>query len=54
MEPWCEGVGQGGERVRYKEEKMSKYEEIEAKVGKLVDEKQAAYGDSFGNAHKVL
>jgi len=33
---------------------MSKYEEIGAKVGRLVDEKQAAYGDSFGNAHKVL
>jgi len=33
---------------------MDKYEEIGAKVGKLVDEKQAAYGDSFGHAHKVL
>lgn len=31
-----------------------KYEKIAAEIGKLVDEKQAAYGDSFGKAGKVM
>lgn len=30
------------------------YANIGREVGALVSEKQAAYGDSFGNAHKVM
>jgi len=30
------------------------YEELALKVGKLVNKKQTAYGNSFGYAHKVL
>jgi len=30
------------------------YEIVGAKIGKLVNHKQAAYGDSFGKAHKIL
>tara|TARA_Y100001937_G_scaffold128028_1_gene202152 strand:- start:1523 stop:1849 length:327 start_codon:yes stop_codon:yes gene_type:complete len=30
------------------------YEDLGKGVGKLVAEKQAAYGDSFGKAHKIL
>jgi hypothetical protein len=33
---------------------MSTYEEIGQSIGKLVAEKQAAYGDSFGKSGKVL
>lgn len=33
---------------------MGKYEDIGNQIGKMVDEKQAAYGDSFGNAGNVL
>lgn len=33
---------------------MQKYEEIAQKIGRLVSEKQLAYGDSFNNAGKVL
>lgn len=32
----------------------SKYETIASDIGKLVDVKQAAYGDSFGKAGEVL
>lgn len=32
----------------------TEYSELGASVGKLVQEKQAAYGDSFGKAGKVL
>lgn len=32
----------------------SPYEEEALKIAKLVDEKQIQYGDSFGNAHKLL
>jgi hypothetical protein len=31
-----------------------KYEEVGRKIGALVDEKQKAYGDSFGKAGAVL
>jgi hypothetical protein len=30
------------------------YEVVGAKIGRLVNEKQAAYGDSFGKAHRIL
>ena len=30
------------------------YEEIGKEIGKLVTEKQIAYGDSFGNSHRIL
>ena len=30
------------------------YEVVGAKIGRLVNHKQAAYGDSFGKAHKIL
>jgi hypothetical protein len=33
---------------------MSRYEELASKVGALVDEKQAAYGDSFNRASDIL
>jgi len=33
---------------------MTNYEEIGAKVGRLVSEKQLAYGDSFGQSGKVM
>lgn len=33
---------------------MSKYVEIGQEIGKLVDIKQTAYGDSFGKSHKIL
>ena len=33
---------------------MSKYEELGAEIGALVDEKQKAYGDSFGRAGEIL
>ncbi len=33
---------------------MNRYEELGKSVGKLVAEKQEAYGDSFGKAHKIL
>ena len=33
---------------------MNKYEEVGSKVGRLVDDKQKAYGNSFGNAHKII
>jgi hypothetical protein len=36
------------------EVKMNRYEELGKSVGKLVAEKQEAYGDSFGKAHKIL
>tara|TARA_B100000900_G_scaffold415468_1_gene445457 strand:+ start:954 stop:1271 length:318 start_codon:yes stop_codon:yes gene_type:complete len=32
----------------------NRYEELGKSVGKLVAEKQEAYGDSFGKAHKIL
>lgn len=31
-----------------------KYEEIGSSIGKLVTEKQKAYGDSFGRAGKII
>jgi hypothetical protein len=31
-----------------------KYEDIGAQVGSLVDEKNAAYGSSFAESHKIL
>lgn len=31
-----------------------KYEQLSLEIGKLVDEKQAAYGDSFGKAGAVM
>lgn len=34
--------------------KKMTYEEIGKSVGKLVTEKQKAYGDSFGNSHEIL
>tara|TARA_R100001460_G_scaffold7006_3_gene18137 strand:+ start:1276 stop:1605 length:330 start_codon:yes stop_codon:yes gene_type:complete len=37
----------GGDRV-------TSYEDLGKSVGRLVAEKQAAYGDSFGKAHKIL
>lgn len=33
---------------------MSRYEALGAELGRLVDEKQAAYGDSFGKMGDVL
>jgi len=33
---------------------MGKYENIGADLGALVDEKQAAYGDSFGKAGEIM
>ena len=30
------------------------YEEVGREIGRLVEEKQKAYGDSFGNAGKVM
>lgn len=33
---------------------MSKYRELGIKIGELVDEKQVAYGNSFGEAGKIL
>ena len=33
---------------------LNKFEEYGRDLGKLVDRKQAAYGDSFGNAGKIL
>tara|TARA_R100001509_G_scaffold152640_1_gene113056 strand:+ start:409 stop:819 length:411 start_codon:yes stop_codon:yes gene_type:complete len=35
-------------------EMNNRYEELGKSVGKLVAEKQEAYGDSFGKAHKIL
>lgn len=32
----------------------NKYEKAGAEIGRLVQEKQAAYGDSYGNADKIL
>ena len=32
----------------------NKYEQIGQEIGKLVDEKNAAYGSSFAEAHKIL
>lgn len=31
-----------------------RYEALGSEIGALVDEKQRAYGDSFGRAHRVL
>jgi len=36
------------------EEKRLDYENLAAEIGKLVSEKNKAYGDSFGEASKVL
>ena len=33
---------------------MKSYEEIGKEIGKLVQEKNVAYGDSFGQASKIL
>lgn len=33
---------------------MKDYEKIGSDVGKLVSDKQQAYGDSFGKCHKVV
>lgn len=33
---------------------VSQYEELGSSIGKLVSEKQQAYGDSFGKAGKIL
>jgi hypothetical protein len=33
---------------------MKMYRQIGFEIGRLVEEKQIAYGDSFGNAHKVM
>lgn len=33
---------------------MSKYEDLGREIGELVDQKQAAYGDSFGRSGAVL
>lgn len=33
---------------------MSDYEKLGAEIGRLVTEKQAAYGDAFGKAGEVL
>ena len=33
---------------------QGKYEQLGAEIGKMVDEKQAAYGDSFGKAPEIL
>ena len=33
---------------------MSKYIQLGKEIGMLVDRKQKAYGDSFGNSHKIL
>jgi len=33
---------------------MGKYENLARKVGRLVDQKQVAYGNSFGKAHRIL
>ena len=33
---------------------MTKYEQLGKNLGKIVDEKQKAYGDSFGKSHKIL
>lgn len=33
---------------------MGDYEKLGSRIGKLVEEKQLAYGDSFGKAGKVL
>ena len=35
-------------------ENKMKYEKLGCEIGRLVDEKQKAYGDSFGNAGRVL
>ena len=32
----------------------NKYEQIGQEIGKLVDQKNAAYGSSFAEAHKIL
>jgi len=33
---------------------MNKYETVAAEIGKLVQEKNIAYGDSFGQSGKIL
>ena len=33
---------------------MKEYKKIATEIGKLVTEKNKAYGDSFGNGHKIL
>jgi phage terminase large subunit-like protein len=35
-------------------DKKAQYEELATKIGKLVDEKNQAYGNSFAEAHKIL
>ena len=35
-------------------ENSNKYEKIGKEIGKLVDEKNAAYGNSFSECHKIL
>lgn len=44
-----------GREFIYKPQKRAfDYEELGQKIGKVVDEKQAAYGDSFGKSGEVL
>ena len=33
---------------------MKSYRQIGFEIGRLVEAKQVAYGDSFGNAHRIL
>lgn len=33
---------------------MGKYEKLGAEIGAMVDEKQQAYGDSFGRSHRIF
>jgi len=33
---------------------MDKFTQLATGVGRLVDDKQRAYGDSFGNAHRII
>ncbi len=35
-------------------ENSNKYEKLAKEIGKLVDEKNAAYGNSFSECHKIL
>ena len=40
--------------IRYKMTKLNKFSEIGSKVGELVNDKQLAYGDSFGRSGECL
>lgn len=52
---WPDEALRSKELSRHSEQPRStKYEELGIEIGRLVDEKQAAYGDSFGKAGDVL